>query len=191
MMHFPRVWLDDDKSWAREGFSPEAVLGHRGYVEVTSPTVADVIVVGSVALASNPDLIELIGAGTGLVVLPSGDALTLPAGVAVVGPVSVGARGLAAAVSERTPAGLHPQDSGAPQDITEDLLARVDVDQLIPTSTLALVDPATPVLRLPGTSRDPGAPVAATSVIGDSRVVVLGVVIDGQSGDLLFNAITY
>jgi hypothetical protein len=50
MAEFPRVWLAGDKTWAENGFTPEQVLTHRGYVLVDDAAQADVIVTGSASL---------------------------------------------------------------------------------------------------------------------------------------------
>src|ERR1700712_7564 len=189
MTQFPRVWLGNDRSWALESFSPENVLSHRGSIEVGSGTDADVVVVSSATLAADSAILTAVHNGVGLVLLSPSPGSSVP-GIDCVDVIQSGHHGLSAAASESS-AGMHPQDSGAPQEISEDLLARVDVERLTPTATLRVTAPSSALLRLPGTSRDPGAVVAATSVIGNSRAVVLGVAMDSQSGDLLFNAITY
>ncbi len=190
MTQFPRVWWGDDRSWVRDGFSPKAVLQHRDYLEVETVGDADVIVVTAAALAAQVSILDAVYSGAGLVVLSPDAGSDLP-GIAGAEVRPAGRPGLAAAVPEPAPAGLHPSDSRAAQQISEDLLARVDVERLTPTATLHITAPAAALLRLPGTSRDPGAVVAATTVIDGSRAVVLGVEIDSHSGDLLFNAVTY
>jgi len=187
MQYFPRVWLDDDRSWAGKGFSPEAVLAHRGYVAVADRADADVLVVSSQAV----DFDQSPGDGVGVVILASQAAVSGFAGIHATASIASAPRGLAAAVVDRPPAGLHPSGGTPGNDVAEDLLARVDVQQLTATTALQLTGSAAPFLRLPGTARDPGAPVAATSVVGDSRVVVLGVDLDDQSGDLFLNSVAY
>ncbi len=191
-MSFPRVWLGSDAIVATAMASRGAdILGPRGYAEVPTPADADVIVTGPQTLAQDSSVLAAVRDGAGLVLLSPVAGDVLPAGVEIAAVPPAGLRGLCAAVTEPTAAGLHPQDHAAPQDIAEDLLVRVDVAKLTPTTTFRLNWPALAILRLAGTAGNPGPVVAATSNLGGSRAVVVGVAIDGQSGDLLFNAITY
>ena len=191
MTQFPRVWLGNDKTWAKNGFSPEDVLTHRGYAVVATSAEADVLVLNGSPF--DEDISRAVAGGAGVVVVLTAETSTHPSPgdicwTPVQGPA---VRGLAAAVHEPTTAGLHPQDPAERSALTQDLLARVDTDLLSATVTLGLADSATALIRLPGTSRRPGAPVAASGLIGDSRAVFLGVAMDPFSGDLLFNAVTY
>nr|WP_197676376.1 DUF6421 family protein [Nakamurella panacisegetis] len=189
MTQFPRVWLDRNKSWAKDGFVPEEVLAHRGYVVVDDPARADVVVAGSAPLAA--PAAQAVSAGAGLVLLiDSVEDLAAPLGGIAAGDLlPTGSAGLSADPREPGDAGLHPQHGNARTEIDEDLLARTDLDRLRPLATLTLTDPAAPLLRLSGGR--PGAPVAATSVVGSSRLVVLAVAMDPSSGDLFFNAVSY
>ena len=198
MTQFPRVWLDGNKMWASDGFSPEDVLGHRGYPVVTDPAQADVIVVGAQSLPLGAAHIDALSAGAGLIVVIGPDAENgqpLLPGLAVGERLPAAPLGLEPVTADEQSAGLHPQDAGIPQDLTEDLLARVAPDQLRPTATLTLTltltEPATVLLRVPGTSRDPGPVVAAAGSTADGRWVALGVRLDPASGDLFFNAVTH
>ena len=194
MTQFPRVWLGDGKLPAGHAVLPDDMLGRRGYLLVHSFEQADVAVVYADGPESLPDTEDLLAEGRGLVVLVdrSEAPIRLPgAGVESAESLTPPHRGLDAAGPAERVAGLHPQHEGATGDLLEDLLARVDVERLTATATLRLADPAAPLLRLPGTNRDPGAPVAATTVIGDSRVVVLAVAVDEGATELLFNAITF
>jgi len=196
MSFFPRVWLDDAKYWPAGAAAAQDLLRTRGYVEVPDAADADVLVLAGIQAADVANsVMGAVNAGAGLVLLPGalGDRdvrdLIASAGVEVVDLVLIGS-GCVPAESGAAPAGLHPRGAGPAQPPAEDLLARVDCDLLTGVSGLRLSGPAVPVLRLPGTSRDPGTPVAARSELGSARVVVLGVDIDEKSGDLLFNAIT-
>ncbi len=193
--------MSPDTTWATLGSAPYAALSHHGYLQVTDAAAADVIVVGPTANTTDGTLAMALENGVGLVVLITDRSppAPWPTGTGIEAGHSIEASGTdgrthglsGAAGADATPAGLYPQDSWAPRHVGEDLLARVDPRVLTPTMTLQVSDPASVLLRLPGTSRNPGAPVAATSVLGRSRVVVLGVAIDARSGDLLLNAITH
>jgi hypothetical protein len=191
MTQFPRVWFGDDKIWAKGGFAPEDVLTHRGYVVVPSVEDADVLVLNG--SPQDDDICQAVAGGAGAVIVLDGTSRSASSigGISWSRSEAPAIRGLVA--SDRAPqtAGLHPQGSSDQVEAAQDLLARVDPELLTPTMSLTLGRSATALLRLPGTSRDPGAPVAATDVIGPSRVVVLGVAMDPFSGDLLFNAVTH
>ncbi len=195
MMQFPHVWLGQTTTWATAGFAPQEVLSRRGYVMVDHPEAADVIVVGGSDLSRYTELCAAATDGAGVLVLLDGRPAAVPdladSGIAGVHSIRAGGKGLSAASTEFQTPGLHPKDPGGPQAVTEDLLARVDTGQLIPTATLQLGDRATALLRLPGSARNPGCAVAAVSNVNGARRVVLGVVLDDRSGDLFFNAVTH
>ena len=197
MTQFPRVWLDNHKTWAEDGFDPQDVLTHRGYVLVDDPAQADVVVVGTAGRPEAPTLTAAtraaVESGAGLVVVADGpaDLSALSGGITIGDVLPGGPRGLSADLPEQRGAGLHPQTGDSSSEIADDLLARVDVETLTPLVTLSLSAPASSLLRLPGTSRTPGPPVAATSTVGLARIVVLGVAMDLSSGDLFFNAVTH
>ncbi len=190
MTQFPRVWLDIDKSWAAGGFVPQEALTHRGYVLVDDAAEADVLVSGTTAL---PDAARrAVEVGAGLVVLTGRSAsVELAGGIAVSQLLVEPRRGVTADAPEFRSAGLLAQTGDQPTAVAQDLLARVDVDALLPLATLSVDAPATSLIRLPGTNRNPGASVGATSSLGSARLVVLAVAIDPSSGDLLFNAVTF
>jgi len=196
MKEFPRVWLDESTTSSVPAATSERLLQQRGYLRVADPVHADVLVVAGSTMVLGNRLASALARGAGLVVLspaPAGAALgglLRSAGVDVVDlPGTVGK--CSRAEPAPAPAGLHPHGTATQPAVAEDLLARVDVDLLTATSALKLTEPAGAVVRLTGSSRHPGAPVAATSCIGSARVVVLAVAIDVASGDLLFNAITH
>jgi len=196
MKQFPRVWLDEGTTWAVAAPTLEGLLQQRGYVRVADPLHADVLVVAGSTMFPDDRLASALARGAGLVVLspmPAAGALgglLRSAGVDVVELPEMGVR-CSQAEPGPSSAGLHPRGSATQPAVAEDLVARVDVDLLTATAVLGLTEPARPVLRLAGSSRHPGAPVAATSCIGSARVAVLAVAIDVASGDLLFNAITH
>ena len=191
MTQFPRVWIDSDRSWVSDDLAPEQVLEHRGYAVVDDPAEADVVVTGSPARAA--ELQPVVGTHAGFVVLIGRSALpdTPLGGISVAGALTEARRGVTADAPEFRAAGLLPQTGALPGAVAEDLLARVDGDALQPLATLSVHAPAASLIRLPGTSRNPGAPVGATSTLWSARLVVLAVAIDRSSGDLFFNAVTH
>ena len=191
MTQFPRVWLDNDTSWAQAGFAPEEVLTHRGYELVDDPARADVAVTGTTALKGASRAAAAAGAGLVVLVGLSAECGDLSGGITLTRVLTDSHRGVTADVPDIRTAGLLPQTGAHTAAVAADLAARVDLDALQPLATLSVEAPATSFLRLPGTARTPGAPVGATSTLGSARLVVLAVAITPASGDLFFNAVTH
>lgn len=197
MNHFPQVYFDRSTRASTTGNAEQQELLRRGCVEVTEPTEADVVVLAGSAGIRPDELAAALAAGTGLVVLSSSQ----PHGAAMVELLrSVGVEELerpdgstrcSPVDPTESSAGLHPHEKPPPSVLAEDLLARVDVTSLTATAAFRLSTPADAGLRLAGSSRHPGAPVVAISRVGAARVVVLGVNVGSDSGDLLFNSIAY
>lgn len=180
MTHFPRVLLAADDRLA-------ALTLPAGIESTPSAQAADVLLIhGDQALPAE------LPHDSGVVVLAAGswspgiEALLIDAGITPNGPVDTGATGdslgTVAAAPAPAPAGLLPTSPTAEPMVAdrdaEDLLARVDPARLRPLTTFQLSAPAVPLLRLPGTSRNPGPVVAAMAGVGAEahrRVVVLGV----------------
>ncbi len=169
-----------------------AVLEQYGHQRVQTARDAEVLIVG----AGAADAANTAGctSGAGIVVVAAGpDDGPLPAAW----PVAIAANrvapheGLLAAEAPVRGAGLLPGQDVDQVVLSEDLLARVTPDSLHATATLHLEPGATALLRLPGTTRDPGAVTAAAFALDRHRVVVLGVALDEGSGELLRNAVSY
>jgi len=195
--HFPQVYFDRSAWASTAGSAEQQELVRRGCVEVIELAEADVVVLAGSAAIGPDELAAALAAGTGLVVLCSSQ----PHGAAMVELMrSVGVEELdrpdgftrcsPVDPTESSP-GLHPHEKPRPSVLAEDLLARVDVTTLTATAAFRLSTPADAALRLAGSSRHPGAPVVAISRVGAARVVVLGVKVGPDSGDLLFNSIAY
>ena len=118
--------------------------------DAVAPADADVVVV--TAADVDTALLELVTAGTGLVVLGADADLSRA--------------GINGAVDETASAVRSTEVS---ETLAEDLLARVDAEHLSALGRLTLTAPATPLLETAG------GPVAAVSSLGAGRVVVLAV----------------
>lgn len=191
LTQFLSIWLCSDTSWAEGDFAPEGVLTRRGYALVDNPADADVVVAGALPLPAAAQRAVDAGAGLVLLVGRSVDTADVTDGVAVVRALTDARRGVVADPPELRTAGLLAQAGPTPAPVGEDLLARVDLDALQPLAALSVTGPASSFIRLPGSSRTPGASVGATSTLGAARLVVLAVAIDASSGDLFFNAVTH
>ena len=173
---FPRVALINLTDEHADAVA--AVLAHRGYPVAEGPADADVALVADGAL---PDgLGTAVSAGLGLVTLGAAGAALLSS------------TGITAAEATAPVAGVVGVREETATVCTEDLLARVDLDAILPTTTFTLTASAVAVLRRPGSTRNPGDPVAALGRLGSGRVVALGTeALDPATGDLLVNALTY
>lgn len=197
MNHFPQVYFDRSTWASTAGSTEQQELVRRGCVEVIELAEADVVVLAGSAAIGPDELAAALAGGTGLVVLSSSQ----PHAAAMVELMrSVGVEELerpggstrcSTVDSTESSAGLHPHGESRTSVLAEDLLARVDVTSLTATAAFRLSTPADAGLRLAGSSRNPGAPVVAISRVGAARVVVLGVNVGPDSGDLLFNSIAY
>ena len=197
MNHFPQVYFDCSTWASTAGSTEQQELVRRGCVEVIELAEADVVVLAGSAAIGPDELAAALAGGTGLVVLSSSQ----PHAAAMVELMrSVGVEELerpggstrcSTVDSTESSAGLHPHGESRTSVLAEDLLARVDVTSLTATAAFRLSTPADAGLRLAGSSRNPGAPVVAISRVGAARVVVLGVNVGPDSGDLLFNSIAY
>jgi hypothetical protein len=195
--HFPQVYFDRSTWASTAGSTEQQELVRRGCVEVIELAEADVVVLAGSAAIGPDELAAALAGGTGLVVLSSSQ----PHAAAMVELMrSVGVEELerpggstrcSTVDSTESSAGLHPHGESRTSVLAEDLLARVDVTSLTATAAFRLSTPADAGLRLAGSSRNPGAPVVAISRVGAARVVVLGVNVGPDSGDLLFNSIAY
>ena len=182
MTVFPRVAILDG---VPDADHLRALTTSRGYLVTTTEQAPDVIVVEPSSALGN-DVLEVLRAGVGVVVLVDPAAarddesqlghMLAEAGISL---ANDGATGNALAVRDETAA------------VTElDLLARVDPAALTVTGSLRAHSPAAPLLRSADGSRNP---VAAISEFGLGRVVVLAVRPAGNasSDELFFNAMTY
>ncbi len=197
MNHFPQVYFDRSTWASTAGSTEQQELVRRGCVEVIELAEADVVVLAGSAAIGPDELAAALAGGTGLVVLSSSQphAAAMVELMRSVGVEELERPGGSTRCSTVDPtessAGLHPHGESRTSVLAEDLLARVDVTSLTATAAFRLSTPADAGLRLAGSSRNPGAPVVAISRVGAARVVVLGVNVGPDSGDLLFNSIAY